>query len=94
MSWCGYCGMDVPNPCLYDNDAEACQDSDMVTKPNHYSRWKIEPSDFIMKNDIPWAEANAIKYIMRHDAKNGLEDLEKAKRYIDMAIEKAGYNSP
>lgn len=93
MSWCGYCGEDVSRPCLTDAVAEGCQDADMIVQPDHYARWAIEPIDFIMKNNIPWAEGNAIKYIMRHDAKNGLEDLLKAKRYIDMAIEKAGYNS-
>lgn len=56
--------------------------------PEHYSRWKIEPVSFIMKNNIPFAEGNVIKYTMRHDAKNGLEDIQKAIRYLEMIIER------
>jgi hypothetical protein len=56
--------------------------------PEHYSRWKIEPVSFIMKNNIPFAEGNVIKYTMRHDAKNGLKDIQKAIRYLEMIIER------
>lgn len=55
--------------------------------PNHYARWVIEPITFIMKNKIGYAVGNVIKYVLRYDAKNGLEDLKKARRYIDMIIE-------
>ena len=41
-----------------------------------------------MENNIPFAEANVVKYVMRWRDKNGIQDLEKAKRYIDMIIEK------
>ena len=41
-----------------------------------------------MENNIPFGEANVIKYVMRWKQKNGIQDLEKAKRYIDMIIEK------
>ena len=39
--------------------------ADSVKKPAHYFRYKIEPITFIMQNDVPYAEANAIKYLMR-----------------------------
>ena len=52
----------------------------------HYKNLAIQPAEFIMANNIPWAEGNAIKYIVRHKSKNGREDLEKAKHYIDMII--------
>ena len=52
----------------------------------HYKNFAIQPAEFIMANNIPWAEGNAIKYIVRHKSKNGREDLEKAKHYIDMII--------
>ena len=35
-----------------------------------------------------FAEGNAIKYICRHINKGGEQDLEKAKHYIDMIIER------
>jgi len=41
-----------------------------------------------MENELPYAVGNVIKYVMRYKDKNGLEDLQKAKRYLDMIIEK------
>ena len=55
---------------------------------NHYRYMVIQPSEFINKNNIPFAEGNAIKYLCRHKQKNKKEDLLKAKRYIDMAIDR------
>ena len=54
----------------------------------HYLKFKIQPSEFINKNKILFAEGNAIKYICRHANKGGKEDLKKAKHYIDMIIER------
>ena len=55
---------------------------------NHYRYMVIQPSEFINKNNIPFAEGNAIKYLCRHIQKNKKEDLLKAKHYIDMAIDR------
>ena len=55
---------------------------------NHYRYMVIQPSEFINKNNIPFAEGNAIKYLCRHKQKNKKEDLLKAKHYIDMAIDR------
>ena len=55
---------------------------------SHYKKFKIQPSEFINKNKILFAEGNAIKYICRHADKGGKEDLKKAKHYIDMIIER------
>jgi hypothetical protein len=55
---------------------------------DHYKKMKIEPIEFIYENEIPFAEANAIKYICRHSVKNGKEDLLKAISYIEFIIEK------
>jgi hypothetical protein len=57
--------------------------------PKHYSRWKIEPIDFIRANQLDALRANIIKYIMRYDAKEGMKDLLKARRYLDWLIEDA-----
>jgi hypothetical protein len=54
----------------------------------HYNKMKIQPIEFIYENNIPYMEANVIKYVCRHRSKNGLQDLEKAKHYIDLLIEK------
>ena len=55
--------------------------------PKHY-HLKIEPWDFIYANQLSFAEGNVIKYICRWREKDGVEDLKKAKQYIDMLIEK------
>ena len=55
---------------------------------DHYLKMKIQPSEFINKNKLQFAEGNAIKYICRHAAKGEVKDLEKAKHYIDMIIDR------
>ena len=55
---------------------------------SHYEDMTIQPSEFINKNNLPFAEGNAIKYICRHKHKGERQDLEKAKHYIDMIIER------
>jgi len=66
--------------------------ADIIKNPPHYFRFKIEPITFIMQNEIPYAEGNAIKYICRwrhkHKTKEEqLGDLKKAKQYINLLIE-------
>jgi len=67
--------------------AEKDKDKEVVDKPPHYLKYKIEPITFVMINQLPFAEGNVIKYIMRWRDKNGIQDLKKAKRYIDLIIE-------
>jgi len=55
---------------------------------SHYKDMKIQPAQFINQNNLPFAEGNAIKYICRHRNKGEVQDLEKAKHYIDMIIER------
>ena len=59
---------------------------------SHYLKMKIQPSEFDNKNNLPFAEGNAIKYICRHKYKGGKEDLKKAKHYIEM-IEERDYGN-
>ena len=55
---------------------------------SHYKDMAMQPSEFINKNKLLFAEGNAIKYICRHAHKGEVQDLEKAKHYIDMIIER------
>ena len=55
---------------------------------SHYKNMKIQPSKFINDNKLLFAEGNAIKYICRHAHKGEVQDLEKAKHYIDMINER------
>lgn len=54
---------------------------------NHYKEMPIQPIEYIMKNNIGFMEGNAIKYISRWRSKGGVEDLKKARHYLDMLIE-------
>jgi len=54
----------------------------------HYKKMKIQPSEFVIENKLLFPEGNVIKYICRHPYKGGKEDLEKAKHFIDMIIER------
>lgn len=52
----------------------------------HYKTKKIEPVEYIHANDMDFFEGNVVKYITRYKEKGGLEDLKKAKEYIDLII--------
>jgi hypothetical protein len=68
-----------------------CVKSDPVNHPAHYKVGGIETIDFIEAKSLGYHLGNAVKYITRADHKgNRLQDLQKAKWYIDRAIEKAG----
>lgn len=54
---------------------------------SHYKGFVIQPVEFIYKNNIPFVEGNIIKYVCRHREKNGIQDLQKARHYLDMLIE-------
>ena len=55
---------------------------------SHYKKMKIQPSKFVIENELLFPEGNVIKYICRHRFKNGKEDLEKAVHFIEMIIER------
>lgn len=54
---------------------------------NHYKKYKIQPIEFVVANNIPVLEANAQKYILRHADKNGMGDLRKARHYLELMAE-------
>lgn len=56
----------------------------------HYKDLKIQPIDYIHRNGIGFAEGCAIKYLTRWRAKGGIEDLKKARHFIDLLIELEG----
>lgn len=58
-----------------------------VTAQAHYTQYKIQPMEFIAKNQLNFLQGNVIKYVCRFRAKNGLEDLKKAKHYLEKLIE-------
>ena len=53
----------------------------------HYAAKAIQPAQYIHANDIGFFEGNVIKYVTRWKDKGGLEDLRKAKHYIELLLE-------
>lgn len=66
---------------------------DMVNHPSHYTHGKFECIDVLedITKDLTGIEAictaNAVKYLWRWKHKNGLEDLKKARWYLDRLIQ-------
>ena len=58
---------------------------------DHYKDYEIQPVEFIMRNEIPFCEGNAIKYLCRWRKKGGIDDLLKARHYIDLLIDEETY---
>lgn len=52
----------------------------------HY-KMTIQPIEYILANNLGFIEGNIVKYISRWRNKNGIEDLEKIKHYVDWLIE-------
>jgi len=53
----------------------------------HYKDLKIQPIDYILGNQLGYCEANVVKYVSRWQSKGGIDDLRKAKHYIDFLID-------
>ena len=54
---------------------------------SHYKNMTIQPVEFIEMNNLGFCVGNIIKYVCRYKNKNGIEDLKKARHYIDLLIE-------
>lgn len=74
--------------------------NDPVNHPSHYTAGAIECIDAIaaattgLDGEEAYDTGAAIKYLWRWKRKNGLEDLEKARWYINRLIEKQGSVKP
>ncbi len=55
--------------------------------PSHYKQGNIEVIEFILDQNLNYMDGNVVKYITRYKHKNGLEDLKKARWYINKIIE-------
>ena len=54
---------------------------------SHYAEMTIQPAEFIVFNEIGFLEGNVIKYICRHQNKNGAEDIKKAIHYCELLLQ-------
>ncbi len=53
---------------------------------SHYKDYAIQPIEFIFANNIPFIEANCIKYLCRHKNKNGAQDIRKVIHYCELLL--------
>jgi hypothetical protein len=58
-----------------------------IEAPSHYTQHDIECIEVLEALNLPFHLSNVIKYIWRHREKGGMEDLMKAKWYLDRYIE-------
>jgi len=78
-----------------DDSAPGQADHDPVSHPAHYTAGKVECIDAIesatvgLTGGAAYCTGNAIKYLWRWSRKGGVEDLQKARWYIDRLIETA-----
>jgi hypothetical protein len=59
----------------------------MQVSGDHYKSKAIQPWDYIIANNLGYMEGNVEKYVSRWKDKNGLDDLLKAKHYLEKLIE-------
>lgn len=80
---CNKCGAGNPN--WEPQKAEP----DIINQPAHYTgRGGIKPLDFITSNKLDFFEGSIVKYVYRYPFKGGVEDLKKARRFLDKMIER------
>lgn len=77
-----------------DNSVKLPYKGDAIKNPSHYSeRGGLECKDMIkiFTSNAEGVKAyylgNVLKYLWRYESKNGIEDLKKAKQYIDFLME-------
>ena len=59
---------------------------DIQVAGSHYKTLNIQPVEYIHANGIGYFEGNVIKYVTRWKDKGGIDDLRKARHYIDLLI--------
>jgi len=70
------------------NVPEVFVESSSVNHPRHYTQHPSGVECIQITEHMSFCLGNAIKYVWRADLKGGLEDLEKAKWYIDREIQR------
>ncbi len=81
----GAVGMPDSSGCMgYCADAPP---SETQVGGDHYTKLPIQPFAFIQANGLGFAEGNVVKYVTRWRDKGGVEDLKKARHYLDLLIE-------
>jgi len=53
---------------------------------SHYKNFRIQPYEFISKNNLSFFQGNVVKYVCRYLSKNKIEDLQKIIHYCELEI--------
>jgi hypothetical protein len=61
--------------------------NDVQVGGSHYKGKSIQPWDYIAANNLGYFEGNIVKYVSRWKDKGGVDDLKKARHYLDKLIE-------
>lgn len=90
--WIG--GKKVMSDGMTEAFKELAEEGRKITNPlnkqeggNHYKDMAIQPVEFITANNLGFLEGNVVKYICRHHAKNGAEDIKKAIHYCELLLQ-------
>ena len=61
--------------------------NDVQVGGDHYKGKTIQPWDYIAAQNLGYFEGNIVKYVSRWKVKGGVDDLKKARHYLDKLIE-------
>lgn len=91
-NYCPSCGVGplqfhLPGCTAVTPDTAETSPLDVQVGGGHYKSLAIQPVEYIHKNGIGFCEGSAIKYLTRWRSKGGIEDLKKARHFIDLLIE-------
>lgn len=83
---------DIVSLVLSEGESDSTSTNDNVNHPSHYETGNFECIDVMVETQgkeavMDFCICNAFKYIYRHNNKNGIEDIKKAKWYLDKYIE-------
>ena len=70
------------------DNLRSLHEDEEVTSPKHYVGLGITPLEHITANELDFLEGNVIKYITRYPHKGGVNDLLKARTYLEKLIER------
>lgn len=81
--WCFHCCEDYST----GSDEPAPTKTDDPISPSHYQQGGMQTIDYIRHTTNLFELSNVIKYMSRYPLKNGIDDVKKAKKYLEMAVE-------
>lgn len=84
-------GVDLVPVHPFDSGAEPAYFVNPVPDPmkrqvqgTHYRDLVIQPTEFCMRNGLDFCVGSILKYVTRHRAKNGIEDLKKGRHFVEI----------